>query len=132
MQYQSENCWPDLYDLQNVLKRHFKDKELSPGALYQDFRTAFEWLQMAIRVSHWNGRHSHEPLSAVKEIAESFIGRVLSEDAFLAAVFIVVKLNKLNREKAFDEMTIKIPPFDKEKIVLLWEQHVAAVSGSAK
>jgi hypothetical protein len=126
MTYESEHCYPDLLDLQSVLKRSLGDKkDLNAEDLYQDFRVAHEWLKMAIHLCHYQGRHQTESLSSIKSIAEGFIGRNLSEDAFLAAVCITGKLKPRDRKREFCDITIKVPPFsDREKISAAWKRHV--------
>ena len=127
MIYPSGNCWPDLRDLQSVLNKHFKDKELPAEDLYQDFRASYEWLHMAIHASHWKGKHATQPMSIVKELAEGYIGRVLNPDAFLAATYVAAGSRLKHMKKAFEELTIKVPPFDVDKIAVIWKQHVADV-----
>jgi hypothetical protein len=123
MIYESERCYPDLMDFQNVLKRFFStNKDLNSEDLYQDFRATYEWLKMAVHLCHNHGKHRIEPLSAVKEIAESFIHRRLSEDAFLAAVCITGKLKPRDTKKEFGDIAIKVPPFsDIKKISAAWK-----------
>lgn len=87
MIYESTHCYPDLIDLRQVLNKNFRGRELPAEDLYQDFRTSFEWLQLAIRGSRWAGKHKAEPLVDIKAIAEGYVGRVLHRDAFLVASF---------------------------------------------
>lgn len=118
MIYESVRCYPDLIDFQNILKRSFADKKnLNAEDLYQDFRAAYEWLRIALHVSHSNGRHACKPIDDVREAAEKVIGRAVSEDAFLAAVHIVMRGNKLRKDG------IKVPPFNNERIAAAWKQH---------
>jgi hypothetical protein len=118
MIYETTNCYPDLYDLEQMLKRF--NVAGNAEELYQDFRAAHEWLHIAIHASHRYGRHTFTPLSAIKEVADSFIGRALSESAFLLAA----KNGRKTRGESFAEMKIKVPPFDLERIKVLWEKHV--------
>lgn len=129
MIYESECCYPDLIDFESTLKRYLgAKKDLSAGDLYQDFRAAYEWLAMAIHLCHYHGKHRSEMLSSVKSVAEGFIGRGLSEDAFLAAVCIVARLRPRGVKKGFNEITVKMPPFsDREKIAAAWKWHVEAI-----
>ena len=129
MTYESERCYPDLFDFRDVLNRFFPTKKnLNIENLYQDFRASYEWLKMAIRLCHWHGRHQTESLSSIKEIAEGFIGRNLSEDAFLAAVWTTGKLKPRDMKKEFSDIAIKVPPFsDREKISAAWKRHVEDV-----
>jgi len=126
VQYQSERCYPDLLDFESALERIGK-KGISAGNLYQDFRASFEWLRI-VTSSCWNhGKHSFQPASMVKAISEGFVGRVLAEDAFTAAVR-VKGLQTRNDRTDFDSLEIKVPDFSKvENALPLWEAHVQRV-----
>jgi hypothetical protein len=117
MIYETTNCFPDMYDLERLLTR-FKVAG-NAEELYQDFRAAHEWLHIAIHASRRHGRHIYTPLSEIKETAEGFIGRTLSESAFLVAA----KNDRKARGEGFAEAKSKVPPFDVEGIKVLWEKH---------
>lgn len=125
MLYETENCYPDMGDLRRALQkvRPTADQKVLASEIYQDYRAAFEWLNIAIRGCHWSGSHSFQPLADVKSIAEEFVGRPLNEDAFLAATLTGSrKLKPVNKD--FGETKIKVPPFDSAKIQMTWEQHL--------
>jgi hypothetical protein len=104
VQYQSESCYPDLLDLESALERIGK-KGISSGNLYQDFRASFEWFRIVNSFCWSHGKHSFNPASMVKTIAEGFVGRVLAEDAFIAAVR-VRGLQTRNDQEGFRSLEI--------------------------
>jgi len=123
VQYQSERCYPDLLDLESALERIGK-KGNSPGKLYQDFRASFEWFRIVNSFCWSHGRHGFKPASVVKTLAEGFVGRVLADDAFFAAVRLS-GLQTKNVQNDFRLVEIKVPDFSKvESALPLWKAHV--------
>ena len=123
MVYPNRNCWPDESDLRVMLSKHFKSgTELSPEAMFQDFRVSYEWLQRALHVSHWRGRHERQPLSNLKATAEAYIGHVVNAEAFWAAA--ITASTRVSAGKSFEKITIRVPAWDHEKIKEAWSRHL--------
>src|SRR5258707_12146755 len=87
--YKSENCYPDLLDLERVLDglqaKNGKKKNYSSTELFQDFAVTFDWFHRVLPRLHFHGKHGFIPAMDVKGVVEEFAGRDLQEDAFVAA-----------------------------------------------
>jgi hypothetical protein len=127
MTYPTHRGYPDIIDFRALSYRFFKKKKGLPvEELYQDFRASYEFLSLAIQSCHWVGKHKYERLSAVKETTEIFVGRTLDPNAFLIGAYLATGDRRLTKmKKTFDELAVKVPPFDRQRIEAAWTQHEA-------
>jgi hypothetical protein len=146
--YESENCWPDLLDLQSTLRRLDPLRFSKTGTkaetkvaedrvqtlsveIFQDFRALYEWFRIVLPFCFSHGKHYHESARQVLKLAESFIGCKLNEDAFLAAASVnglktrESKFRPEDGESRLDFLTMKVPDFGRiEEARELWHRHV--------
>jgi len=128
--YNSENCYPDLLDLERVLRgmhtNNGKKKGYSSTELFQDFAVIFDWFHRVLPCLHNHGKHGFVSVIDVKDIVEEFVGRDLQEDALVAACHERgLAMKKMGRGDYFHDLEIKVPCLDRVMEVLpKWNEYV--------
>jgi hypothetical protein len=123
MIYQTHFGYPDMIDYRSIANRYFAKKAIRLEESYQDFRTTYEWLRIAYSC-YKRGKNRPIALTDLKKMAERFVGRELNEDAFLVGVFFVVSDRNLTKpRRKCENLKIRVPNFDVEKIEVGWRAH---------
>jgi len=130
LEYKTENTYPDLLDLERVLRgmhtNNGKKKGYSSNELFQDFAVIFDWFHRVLPLLHSHGKHGFVSVIDVKQIVEEFVGRDLQEDAFVAACH-ERGLQMKNEGKQFSDLQIKVPDMTRVIEVLpRWNAYVQA------
>lgn len=118
--------YPDQRDVELAMRNLIVSPRPVPEDIWPDVVLARSFLDESRARCFNYGRHRFCPAPDIKKIAESYIGRSISD----YAVTVAVKMQSLETRpskidpKQFNRLTIKFPPLDRfEEARSLWNQH---------